>query len=256
MRFSMSDTVGVAARVGFALKAVETAVKVLLDMPWIKRKLRGSNVFVRVNAAGEPAKNDRGLVEVVYKLKADSKLYNAAWKNLIPTGKDVDEKPIESDDAPAPGSAKAATAKAKVALAPALSKDAIIIYTDGACSGNPGPAGIGAVIMNGDDRKEISEYLGTGTNNIAELTAIGRALELIPVGDRQRMIAIHTDSSYCIGVLSKNWKAKANNELIMKIREQIKDFGDLHFVKVKGHAGIPENERCDELATDAVARGC
>ncbi len=240
---------------GFALKAMETAVKVLLNMPWIKRKLRGNNVFVRVSAAGEPAKNDRGLVEVIYKLKADSKIYNAAWKNLIPTGNDADEKPIENNDAPAPGSGEA-TGKAKAAAAPTLSGDAIIIYTDGACSGNPGPAGIGAVIMNGDDRKEISEYLGTGTNNIAELTAIGRALELIPTTDHQRMIVIHTDSSYCIGVLSKGWKAKANNELIMKIREQLKDFGALHFVKVKGHAGIPENERCDELATDAVARGC
>tara|TARA_R110002096_G_scaffold433381_2_gene651989 strand:+ start:30853 stop:31542 length:690 start_codon:yes stop_codon:yes gene_type:complete len=228
-------------------------------MPWIKRKLRGNSVYVRVDAKGEPCKNDRGLVEVVYKLKADSKIYNASWSNLIPTGEDADEAPFETDDAPKPGeenSQPKAKAKAKAkAAAPAVSKDAVIIYTDGACSKNPGPMGIGAVIVNGDDRREISEFLGIGTNNIAELAAIGRALEVVPVPDRQRMVVVHTDSSYCIGVLDKGWKAKANTELIMEIRKQITEFGDLHFVKVKGHAGIPENERCDELATTAVSRG-
>ncbi|MCP4446512.1 MAG: ribonuclease HI [Myxococcales bacterium] len=228
-------------------------------MPWIKRKLRGNSVFVRVDAKGQPNTNERGLVEIIYKLKTDSKIYNASWNNLVPTGDDADEAPFETEDAPKPGEAppKAeAKAKAKtIAKGPALTKDAIIIYTDGACSRNPGPAGIGAVIVNGDDRKEISEFLGTGTNNIAELTAIGRALELVPEADRQRMVVVHTDSSYSIGVLDKGWKAKANTELIMGIRAQIKEFGALQFVKVKGHAGIPENERCDELATTAVSRG-
>lgn len=234
-------------------------------MAWIKRKLRGNNVFVRVDAKGEPSKNERGLVEVVYKLKGDSKIYNASWANLMPTGVEADEVPFESDDAPSPSEAasetktakpKAAKAKAKAsAAAPKPDKDAIVIYTDGACSGNPGPMGLGAVVMDGDERKEISEYLGIGTNNIAELTAIARALEAIPKAHRKRTVVLHTDSSYSIGVLSKGWKAKANTELIMGIRAQIEEFGALHFVKVKGHSGIPENERCDELATDAVSRG-
>ncbi len=228
-------------------------------MPWIKRKLRGNTVYVRVGADGEPNKSERGLVEVIYKLRADSKIYNASWSNLIPTGDEADEKPFETEDAPPPeaqgkGAAKAKPEK-KAAKAPAVPSDAVIIYTDGACSKNPGPAGIGAVVINGDDRQELSEYLGTGTNNIAELTAIGRALELVPKADRKRAVVVHTDSSYCIGVLEKGWKAKANTELIMGIRKQIKAFPDLRFVKVKGHAGIPENERCDELATSAVARG-
>ncbi len=233
-------------------------------MPWIKRKLRGNTVYVRVDPSGQPDKNERGLVEVIYKLKANSKIYNAAWNNLVPTGDDSDETPFESDDTPAPGEAPSRPeAKAKTKATPktaattaAPSKDAIIIYTDGACSGNPGPMGLGAVVINGDDRKEISEYFGIGTNNIAELAAIGRALDLVPKADRQRMVVVHTDSSYCIGVLEKGWKAKANTELIMKLRAQITDFDDLVFVKVKGHAGIPENERCDELATNAVSRGC
>lgn len=216
-------------------------------------------MYVRVEANGQPSKNDRGLVEVIYKLKADSKVYNASWNNLVPTGDDADEAPFETDDAPKVGEAGSATttakAKPKSAAAPKVAKDAIIIYTDGACSGNPGPMGLGAVVVDGDDRKEISEFLGIGTNNIAELAAIGRALEIVPKADRQRMVVVHTDSSYCIGVLVKGWKAKANTEIIMGIREQITEYGDLHFVKVKGHSGIPENERCDELATTAVSRG-
>lgn len=125
----------------------------------------------------------------------------------------------------------------------------IIVYTDGACSGNPGPMGIGAVIVNAHERKEISEYLGIGTNNIAELTAIERALENCP---RDRKILVHSDSSYAIGLLSQNWKAKANQELVARIRRLVGEFSDLRFVKVLGHSGVPENERCDELARQAI----
>lgn len=224
-------------------------------MPWIKRKLRGNTVYVRVDDNGEPTKDSRGLVEVIYKLKANSKIYNASWNNLIPTGAEEDEKPFETDDAPPPGGEPASAKTAKAASATkAPSQDAIIIYTDGACSKNPGPMGVGAVVINGQDRQEISEYLGTGTNNIAELTAISMALDLVPAKDRGRMVVVHTDSSYSIGVLDKGWKAKANVELISKMRAQLKKFDEIVFVKVKGHAGIPENERCDELATSAVAR--
>ena len=128
--------------------------------------------------------------------------------------------------------------------------DPIIAYTDGACSGNPGPAGIGVVLVCGDKRREISTYLGEGTNNIAELTAILAALEAIK--DRRRAITVVTDSSYAIGVLTKNWKLKANVELILKMRALIAEFAQLRFEWVKGHAGHVENERCDELARTAV----
>lgn len=229
-------------------------------MPWIKRKLRGNKVFVRVNADGELSKDEKGLVEILYKLSASSKIYNAAASNLMPTGKEEDEKPIETDDAPLPGSKSDAEAKsgngtkaAGKASAKSLPKNAIIIYTDGACSMNPGPMGIGAVIINGDARQEISEFLGTGTNNIAELTAIERALQEIPLAQRKRPVVVHTDSSYSIGILDKGWKAKANQELVARIRTVTSAFDDLRFVKVKGHAGIPENERCDELATSAIS---
>jgi ribonuclease HI len=125
------------------------------------------------------------------------------------------------------------------------------LWTDGACSGNPGPAGAGALIREGGEIvHQISEYLGEGTNNIAELMAI--LLGLRAVGDRSRSIDLMTDSSYCIGVLSKGWKAKANQELIAELRAEVSRFSDLRFVKVAGHAGVPDNERVDELAREAI----
>ena len=130
--------------------------------------------------------------------------------------------------------------------------DPIIAYTDGACSGNPGPAGVGVVLVCGDKRKEISAYIGEGTNNIAELMAVAHALEAIK--DRAREVVIHTDSSYAIGVLSKGWKAKANVELIVKMRALAAGFANLRFQWVRGHSGVVENERCDELAREAVKR--
>jgi ribonuclease HI len=114
--------------------------------------------------------------------------------------------------------------------------------------------GIGVVLLSGPHRKEISEFLGPhGTNNIAELTAIERALEAVK--DKRRSVIVYSDSSYAIGVLSQGWKAKANVELVARIRALVATFSALRFVKVRGHAGVPENERCDELAREAIERG-
>ncbi|MDB4986170.1 MAG: Ribonuclease, partial [Myxococcaceae bacterium] len=99
-------------------------------------------------------------------------------------------------------------------------------------------------------RRELSEYLGIGTNNVAELTAILRALE--SVGRSAELMLVHTDSQYAIGVLSKNWKAKANQQLIADIKERMRNFPKLQLVYVRGHAGVPLNERADELARAAV----
>jgi ribonuclease HI len=130
------------------------------------------------------------------------------------------------------------------------------VWTDGACSGNPGPMGIGIVVLAGDKRKEHGEYLGRGTNNIAELTAIQRGLEIAVelVSARDRPIRVYTDSSYAIGLLSQGWRAKANQELVAELRDYLRGFRSLRMVKVEGHAGVPENERCDLLARQAVAR--
>jgi ribonuclease HI len=117
--------------------------------------------------------------------------------------------------------------------------------------------GIGVVLIDGARRRELGEYLGRGTNNLAELTAIGRGLELAAehTPDLDRRVCVYTDSSYAIGVLSRGWRAKANQELVAALRAHVGRFRDLSFVKVSGHSGIPDNERCDVLATTAATRG-
>lgn len=129
-------------------------------------------------------------------------------------------------------------------------EDAIVIHTDGASSGNPGPSGVGIFMQYGPHEKEISRYIGTATNNIAELEAIRIALKAVK--NREKAVRIHTDSSYAFGLLTQGWKAKKNPELVAEIRSLLKSFSDLRFIKVKGHAGDPGNERADALATGAI----
>jgi ribonuclease HI len=126
----------------------------------------------------------------------------------------------------------------------------IQIYTDGAASGNPGPAGIGVVWHQGEEMRELSRYIGDTTNNVAELEAIRTALAAVK--DRDLSTVVHTDSGYAYGVLTLGWKAKKNRALIEDIKRLMSGFKDLAFVKVRGHAGDRWNERADELARKAV----
>jgi ribonuclease HI len=204
-------------------------------MAWVRRNLRGTPVWARARADGMLDVGSDGKVDVKYKLDEDARIYRANPKNLeaaagapVPPQPDVETHPTKHD------------------------ARAIVIYTDGACTGNPGPMGIGVVMLRDGERKELSEYLGHGTHNIAELTAIGRALELVPAADRGRDVLVHSDSSYAIGLLASGWKAKANQELVAQLRKQVALFPRIRFVKVAGHAGVPENERCDQLATGAI----
>ena len=131
-------------------------------------------------------------------------------------------------------------------------KPPIDAWVDGACTGNPGPCGFGVVLCSGARRKEISGFLGLGTNNVAELTAALVALQAIR--DRERPMRLLTDSAYVHGLLSHPWKPKANRALVAALRAEARRFPHLEFVRVRGHAGVPENERADTLARDAVAR--
>ncbi len=239
-------------------------------MPWARRSLRGTTVFARTRDDGKLDLGPDGRVDIKYKSDADAKVYRASARNLgaiaEPGDADAERAPAASAAraSPAPRTASAtsaprvtpappmpatATGKAR----PAAATRAIIVYTDGACTGNPGPMGIGAVILRGTERLEIGEHIGQGTNNIAELTAIERALEALD-GEHEQPVLVHSDSAYAIGVLSGAYKAKKNVELIARIRERVRRFPHLRFVKVEGHAGVPENERCDQLATQAIAR--
>jgi ribonuclease HI len=130
---------------------------------------------------------------------------------------------------------------------------AIVIHTDGACSGNPGPAGIGVVLASGERRREISEYIGEATSNIAELTAITRGLEA--VRDRTRHVIVRSDSRYAIGALSGELRVRSNRELVAGGRRLVASFARLRFEWVPAHAGIADNERCDRLAREAIKRG-
>lgn len=193
---------------------------------------------------------DGGRVEIRYKA-TDAKAYRAALGNLeFMAGAVIADGDVVAGQAVA-SSPRGAKAKAGASLpTAAMPENALIAYTDGACTGNPGPAGLGVVLIDGAERRELSKYLGHGTNNIAELTAIEEAL--LAADDPTRPLVIHTDSQYAIGVLSKGWKAKANQELIARIKATLKPFVKVQLRYVRGHAGIPDNERVDELARAAV----
>ncbi len=214
-------------------------------MPWMRHKLRDQDVWAKVDARGALATDSAGRVEVVYKAAPGAKVYRASSRNLAPLGGDPIE--IETD---APLVEAAATTRAAAPAGKAIPADAVHVWTDGACTGNPGPAAVGVVVIDDGVRRELSEYLGDGTNNIAELTAIARGLAMVT--DQRRPVVVYSDSAYAIGLLSKAWKAKANVELVAALRKQLAAFDDVRFVKVKGHAGVPENERCDQLARDAI----
>jgi ribonuclease HI len=205
-------------------------------------RFKGEQVWARADESGQLVLDAEGRAEMKYR-ETDTKSYRPSPGNLIPD-------PGGPPGAPSPERKRRASSAAKApAKAPLSGGSAVEIWTDGACSGNPGPMGIGMVVIDGATRREKGEYLGVGTNNIAELTAIGRGIDL--AGDGGRRMRVYTDSSYAIGVLSKGWKAKANQELIAGLKRQLAPL-DVEFVKVAGHAGVPENERCDELAREAV----
>ena len=129
-------------------------------------------------------------------------------------------------------------------------EEKIHLYTDGACSKNPGPAGAGVLIVYKQHEKRISKFLGNATNNIAELSAIKIALEAIK--DNSIPVVIYTDSQYSIGVLSNpNWKPKANKELIIEIKNLLIKFKKVDFQWVRGHSNHFENEIVDKLAVQA-----
>jgi ribonuclease HI len=220
-------------------------------MPWIKHRLRDQDVWAKSDASGGLVTDRDGRVEIVYKPVAGAKTYRAGARNLslVPG-----VAPIDFEPGGAAPEKPAASANTSTSAGPASAPDdAVQVWTDGACTGNPGPAGLGVVVIDGTERKELSEYLGEGTNNIAELMAILRGLQ--EVKDRKRPVFVYTDSQYSIGLLTMPWKAKKNIELVAELRELCRTFADLHFVKVDGHAGIPLNERVDQLARDAITRG-
>ncbi len=232
-------------------------------MPWIEATLRGQRVLARATADGTLVV-EGGRVEIRYNPK-DGRAYRAAARNLevAPGGKVLADEtcaPVATGaagaGAPASGTTRGAprgTTSDKAKPAPrAHPPDAWVAYTDGACSGNPGPAGSGVVLVSPKGKMyEGFEYLGEATNNVAELTAILRAVEWLP-GPASGVV-VHTDSQYAIGVLQKGWRAKVNQDLVARTKRAVETRG-ARLVYVPGHSGVPLNERADELAREAILR--
>ena len=131
-------------------------------------------------------------------------------------------------------------------------KPPIYLYTDGAASGNPGPGGYGAVLRCGDLYKELSGGFSLTTNNRMELLALIKGLEAIRWKGAQ--VKVFSDSTYVVNTITKGWKRKKNQDLWSRYDSLAPDF-DLSLTWVKGHAGHPENERCDALAVNAYKEG-
>ena len=234
-------------------------------MPWVRALLREQKIYARADAAGALVA-DNGRVEIRYKPN-DGRRYEARAANLtivdatpLPDSTCGDatavDKAEKSDAAAATGATARPAAGGRITKAQAIAAGppkapdgAISVYCDGACSGNPGPAGLGVVVVDEGRRVELSEYLGLHTNNIAELTAVLRALGEIPEG---KPAMIYTDSQYSIGVLQKGWKAKANVELVASLRAFLKTRPAVKLAYVPGHSGVLLNERADQLAREAV----
>jgi len=135
----------------------------------------------------------------------------------------------------------------------------LIVYTDGAARGNPGPGGYGAILMYGDSVKELSAGYRLTTNNRMELMAVIAALEALK--KKNISLTIYTDSQYVLNSVVKKWLdnwirtdfkgGKKNKDLWMRYYQLAKDY-TINFVWVKGHAENVYNNRCDELATAAA----
>lgn len=134
----------------------------------------------------------------------------------------------------------------------------IRIYTDGAAQGNPGPGGYGVVLKFNDAVKELSEGFRLTTNNRMELLAVIKGLESLKTN--AHAVTIYSDSKYVVDAVEKGWlwgwekknfAKKANPDLWKQYIQLHKKFKP-KFVWIKGHAGHPENERCDQLAVQAA----
>ena len=138
----------------------------------------------------------------------------------------------------------------------------VVAWTDGCCLGNPGPGGWAAVLLNGSNRKEISGGYKRTTNNRMEILGVIRALEVL----KERCdVTVRSDSQYVVKAMNEGWaeswkrrgwvtasKAPAANPDLWERLLRVRINHRVTFEWVKGHSGVPENERCDELANMAA----
>ncbi len=138
----------------------------------------------------------------------------------------------------------------------------VIIYTDGACSGNPGPGGWGSILMYKGNKKEISGGKEDTTNNVMELTAVIEGLKLLKFPCK---VKLYSDSAYVVNAFTQKWiygwlkngwvnssKEPVKNKELWQELYDLTKVHEVEFIKVKGHADNEHNNRCDELARNAI----
>jgi ribonuclease HI len=246
-------------------------------MGWRRGEFGGKPVWVSVDDAGKPRVLG-GRVPIRYAPTEGARIYRGSVGliDLHPSG-EIEELPtgIAADKAEAAAKAERATkrgsgfgsagtrtagqaamaAEAARELITGLPPETVVVFTDGSCKGNPGPAGSGAVMELPDGRRgEWARSLGRGTNNVAELTAIEMALDMLDRAEvaPEAPVSIFTDSGYAHGVLCKAWKAKANVALITNLRARLKLRPGVTIRWIAGHVGVAGNERADALANRGV----
>ena len=140
----------------------------------------------------------------------------------------------------------------------------VIIYTDGACSGNPGAGGWGSILMYKDTKKEISGGKENTTNNVMELTAVIEGIKLLKFPCK---VKLYSDSAYVVNAFNHKWiygwlkngwknasKEPVKNKELWQELYNLTKIHDVEFIKVKGHADNEFNNRCDELARNAITK--
>lgn len=217
------------------------------DKPnWQRMRFKKNKVWMAIDDDGSPTKK-KGKVLIKYQLDQAHE-YWVNTENISPIESEKAGRARSTISPATPRQKKTIKKIDRISEEPGF--EVISIYTDGAASGNPGPAGIGVVMQYGQHEKEISRYIGETTNNIAELEAIRTGLTEVKKKDLP--VRVYTDSSYAYGVLTLGWKARKNRELVDAIRKIMRDFNNLKLIKVRGHAGHQQNEHADQLATSAV----
>ena len=140
----------------------------------------------------------------------------------------------------------------------------VIIYTDGACSGNPGAGGWGSILMYKDTKKEISGGKENTTNNVMELTAVIEGIKLLKFPCK---VKLYSDSAFVVNAFNQKWiygwlkngwknasKEPVKNKELWQELYNLTKIHDVEFIKVKGHADNEFNNRCDELARNAITK--
>jgi len=220
------------------------------NISWKRMMFKGNKVWQGLGPDEKPLYKN-GKVLIKYNVNQEYEYW--IYENRLEPVDKTDVLQINDDQKPVlPEKKKKQNQEGFASSDENIPENAICIYTDGASAGNPGPSGIGVLLRFGKYEKELSRDIGIATNNIAELEAIKTAL--LELKTTKNPVRIFTDSSYAFGVLTLNWKAIKNGDLIDSIKKTMKHFSDLKLIKIKGHAGQEGNERADFLANKAVKK--